>query len=563
MLDCRGWIESSFSLGKSGRLHFRLYNIDQRAYSPEIFARLSGPHFQAFEHPRDMGLSLFVSPETIVEFTRFSREGIPSWDPDIAYNRGQEAQLNDCVYISRFTGNQGNRPQGNGNEAWARKDEIWKGGTYQPGDQAWYQNTLWEALKQTSTAPKKTSGDWRAVYRPEGFTVSFYKRTDFDLTSMSRNRDERRQPLPGAEPFVSYVYDNPDPEEPDPKRLRCRKYENGELVDTTIHRQDGDSFYTQNDKGYRSESVNIGVFNRDSNVGDIATKRIRVWENDELVTDKFRRYQLYPWGDEMIEETFWPDGAKLTNRYSFYDDPADPDSYKMTKLEIEPDGDWIYHIYEGSGLNTIRQTADIPPPGPDATTEEVLAMTRADVRRIKELTDNEIDPKWDAANGKLQAKIIYLNDDEVHRSYTLEHPGHEQLENGDRVRVKSYISVNKAGAAWDDPANETTIKRFYESGQNKRALHSIIRPNQTIEFYTYKQDFKLDNAGVIKVDTITREVGFFFAETGEMEPFWREEIQKTAGEVTAHVAYQIDKTGAESEVDPKAPPAAVYELETE
>ncbi len=96
-----------------------------------------------------------------------------------------------------------------------------------------------------------------------------------------------------------------------------------------------------------------------------------------------RIYKKFSWNDtlpdpehgtlaEVIED---PDGAALTTRYAYYDDPESPGSFTQVKTIMYPDGNWVkydYHEQGAGGYGRLRSETrawlDTPPPEYDDDT---------------------------------------------------------------------------------------------------------------------------------------------------------------------------------------------------
>ena len=75
--------------------------------------------------------------------------------------------------------------------------------------------------------------------------------------------------------------------------------------------------------------------------------------NGLVVSERRDTYTVYPWGTELTRRVLDPNGAALTTRWEYYDDPAAAGSYKKLKKMVEPTGKWTRYEYDDQGRRTL------------------------------------------------------------------------------------------------------------------------------------------------------------------------------------------------------------------
>ena len=110
-------------------------------------------------------------------------------------------------------------------------------------------------------------------------------------------------------------------------------------------------------------------------------------------------YRAFVWGEEIVEQTSDPEGARLTTILDYYDDASDAGSYGRLRANVYPDGSWVRYEYDGMGRLTaeIRPWLDSPEGSPAASARAVYydytpvdpsdSGRREDARRPRTVTE--------------------------------------------------------------------------------------------------------------------------------------------------------------------------------
>ncbi len=168
-------------------------------------------------------------------------------------------------------------------------------------------------------------------------------------------------------------------------------------------------------------------------------------------------YQLFPWGEERIQNVVYPAGAPLTNTWSFYSDPVnDGGNYRQLKQEVDANGHWVTYQYDQYGRETNRVTQFLNSPVGFAPS----------LNRVTSTTYSTNDP---------QITIVeWLQGVEVGRRYKLVRSGEVD-----------DIQCQTRGAAWNASDNLVTVTKKYTNGSFAGQLQRVQNPDGTVQIYTY------------------------------------------------------------------------------
>ncbi len=109
------------------------------------------------------------------------------------------------------------------------------------------------------------------------------------------------------------------------------RFEEGDFVSGEVRSEEHSSVLTQPGGGaYGSREIETTI----REPGGLA----RVTSSD---------YTLFPWGEELTEETADPSGLALRTTYEYYDGTANTEEYGKRKSVNRPDGSWAVYTYEG------------------------------------------------------------------------------------------------------------------------------------------------------------------------------------------------------------------------
>lgn len=169
-------------------------------------------------------------------------------------------------------------------------------------------------------------------------------------------------------------------------------------------------------------------------------------------------FQLFPWGEELVQKVVDPNGAALTTTWSYYDNQStDGSNYSHLKQVVEPSGRWETYQYDSVGriVEVDSQYLDAPLGAPD------------DQCHVTTTSYGTSDPAVTV--------VETILGQEVGRRYTVYRPG-ETLD----------IHAVAPNAAWNDPGNLVTITSTYVGGLFEGKPQSITRPDGTMSLYQYE-----------------------------------------------------------------------------
>lgn len=182
--------------------------------------------------------------------------------------------------------------------------------------------------------------------------------------------------------------------------------------------------------------------------------------NSQVVTKRTEKFQVFPWGEEKIQQVDDPDGAALTTTWSFYSNSSqDGVNYGRLKSVVQPHGYWEVYQYDQHGRNikTVAQYLDAPIGSPDSACR-VTTTTYAD-------TDPAV------------AVVETVLGQEVSRRYVVDRPGERR-----------DIRCSTVGAAWNDSNNLVTVEKRNLGGLFEGELKSVKNPDGTMSLCEYSSD---------------------------------------------------------------------------
>jgi RHS repeat-associated protein len=196
---------------------------------------------------------------------------------------------------------------------------------------------------------------------------------------------------------------------------------------------------------------------------------------DQLKTK--RVYQMFTWGEALVQETLDPDNNPKTTSYTYYPDSLFQHGAPVQKI-INPDGSWQWFTYDGSGRPSVVYSSygDIAASGssPPTGAREIhyfygdYAFTYVGSSG----DDGTIEPDVPRYVSE------YRGGTQVSARYTA------IVSAGMRIEVQA---LNLAGN-WDDAANLFTTNYYYTSGINQARLKSTVRPDKTFQTFNYADD---------------------------------------------------------------------------
>jgi RHS repeat-associated protein len=281
------------------------------------------------------------------------------------------------------------------------------------------------------------------------YTLSFYNATD------AGTNDANGFYHPTGSAFTTILVENPDASPTLYSHLRLTTTTDGNSTQTDyIYNAAAGQWQMITGNGLRKET-HASIWDISNTV---RTETVTITNsNDNLVYKEINTYQLYPWGQERIQNVVDPDGAKLTNTWTFYSDRVnDGPSYRLLKQEIDANGRWISYLYDQDGRETNRVTQFL---------NSVLASP-AGSNRVTTTTYSTNDPAI--------TTVETLLGTEVGRRYQVIRPGEVD-----------DIQCQRPGAAYTAADNLVTVSKKYTSGSFAGQLQRIHGPDGTVQIYLY------------------------------------------------------------------------------
>jgi len=187
-----------------------------------------------------------------------------------------------------------------------------------------------------------------------------------------------------------------------------------------------------------------------------------------------RVYQLFTWGEGLVEETLDPDTHPRTTTYTYYPDTSFQHGPPVQKV-IGPDGSWKWYEYDSFGrVSAISSSfGNVTPDG---------TQPPSSVRKTEYFYGDEAATfvYGSGDDGTLQTNtprciIETLQILDVGRRYSVVRS----------LDARIDIQCTAPGASWNDPSNLFTTNRFYTNGPNQFALRAVVRPDGTMTTYDY------------------------------------------------------------------------------
>ncbi len=189
---------------------------------------------------------------------------------------------------------------------------------------------------------------------------------------------------------------------------------------------------------------------------------------NNLVSVTNETFQVYAWGEELVQRVRDPDGAALTETwdyYAVYDSGYNVGRYGRLRLHVEPSGRWEWFDYDALGRETRRISQHLG----SVFSEPLDGNVHRMVETTYATTSVPRRQRTDTTLGVL-----------TRRSWTYF---------VDASETREILAAN-ATSSWDDPANLVTSTLTWTVGDCSGRVKSIRRPDGTLETfdYTYSSD---------------------------------------------------------------------------
>jgi hypothetical protein len=282
------------------------------------------------------------------------------------------------------------------------------------------------------------------------YTLSFYNAPD------AGTKDGSGFYQPTGTAFTTILVENPDASPTTYNRLRFTTTTGG---NSTVTEYDYNTFAAQwqltTGNGLRQDT-RASVWDPTS---VFRTETVTITNsNNHLVYKEVSTYQLFPWGQERIQNIVDPDNAALTSIWTFYTNAAtDGGNYRQLRQQIDSSGRWTQYQYDQNGRETNRITQFLnSPPGSTSASNRFTAT-------------------FYSTNEPQITVIESLLGTEVSRRYTIVRSGEVD-----------DIQCQTRGALVSAPDNLITITRKYTNGSFAGQLRSVQHPDGTVQLYSYQ-----------------------------------------------------------------------------
>jgi RHS repeat-associated protein len=151
-----------------------------------------------------------------------------------------------------------------------------------------------------------------------------------------------------GQPFVTWKLKNPAPSSS--TRLQISKTQNG-VTDTSEYIWDvaSGSWSLSTGGGARVESRTVTYPTATSRTETTLVKN----SSGQVISKIARTYNVFNWGEELVQEVMDPDGAALKTAYAYYEKATEANRYSLVKTVTKPDGSWEKYDYDSSGNTTL------------------------------------------------------------------------------------------------------------------------------------------------------------------------------------------------------------------
>lgn len=186
--------------------------------------------------------------------------------------------------------------------------------------------------------------------------------------------------------------------------------------------------------------------------------------DSNIVSRVNKRYKMFPWGKEMIEEieeTGLPGHGGYSSTWEYYTNPAETGRYSNVKQHIDKDGSWVRYDYDTSGteIKRVQPFKDSP----------VTALDNE--ARVTETT------KTVSGNITTTLEVEKVLGTVVSRQYTIY----------DDSITTSIVCLSPT-ALPSDPTNLVTVRELFSTGPYKLKEKSILRPDGTMSLTEITND---------------------------------------------------------------------------
>ena len=342
--------------------------------------------------------------------------------------------------------------------------------------------TLNSSLPELEIVRDAQSGELRQIGGPQTFVdivtvnafrfeVRFYLPGQVGPAAAGGLRPIR----PGEQPYVVWVFENPDHSPTLFNRWKVTEIRDGEIARVFLAEYDAAS---NTWRMTRQESTGNGLridestreFKLVNNVGyTVETSAVR-WPGGAEVFRLQRTYRHHDGRLYLIEERFGPPATPETTIYEYaFEAPGGAAGVPLLR-KIGPYGYWERYDYD-AGRRLMKRASpagDAPLLAPD----HLSVVTTYDYSPVGQGSGDDPNIQPDVPRTIIES----MNGVEVSRRYHFFKPGEEW-----------EVLCPDPYAAWDDERNVTTITRRFVSGPDQYRIQSVQHANGTTSYYRYQE----------------------------------------------------------------------------
>jgi RHS repeat-associated protein len=277
-------------------------------------------------------------------------------------------------------------------------------------------------------------------------------------------------------PFVTWQVSNPHAGFTD--QLRVAKIQNG-VTDASLYTWDAaNNVWT----------LSAGGGARNENKTTVTNQTTGDWTDTFTVTDGTgkvvskvaRTYHQFPWKEELIKEVTDPNGAALTNTYTYFQNENETGRFRRLQSVTRPDGSWEQYDYDDSGNRVL-----VLRPWKD---QAFAGATEANSRAVRTTYSN-----FDGVELSLHNKLVSSVEEKVAgvtiRKTTYARAGTTLNGEPAVVETRTDYATASAGQVTVTTSYHSTASDFYAN-----RLGSVQHPDGSRETYIYEKGDFVPNA---------------------------------------------------------------------
>lgn len=284
-------------------------------------------------------------------------------------------------------------------------------------------------------------------------------------------------PIPGGAPHTVFLVENPDQTGNTFNEVKITRTAGNNTDWWMFSYDDGTDVWTYtSDNGNTIEEYAEPA----SGISGVRIEERTVKDGTGVILSKVRQsFEMFDWGEEMIEEIVDPDGVALTRTYDYYDDDMnDGDNYRYQKSYVDEYGYWETYQYDTYG-RLIKVKAQFK----DAAFDAADNLSRVTEYIYPTSTGGSVD---------YFTTIEELVGEEISRKYR-------------RVYVDGYddITCTVPGAGIAATTNLVREVRLHMGTEYSGMIKSVLNPDGTMVLYDYSALDGQSNDDIENGETLT------------------------------------------------------------